>query len=314
VAGLLALAVAAALAQSGLRAPRAGAGEACPPVATVPSADERRAAARQAPDRGLLWRLERDGRSSYLYGTLHIGRPDWLAPGPRVREAVLSSDVLALEIDLTDPTVTALPPALASAGPPLPPALAARVGREAARACLPAEAVARLHPVMQGVMLSLVALRRDGLDSVYGQEIALATVARDAGRPVVSLETVALQMAALLPDTAAEAEDLLERTLTRLENGRARPLMLRLARAWERGDLDDLSAYESWCECARDATERAFFRRVNDGRNGALAARIDEMHRGGRTVFAAVGALHMTGPQALPLLLAGKGYRVERVH
>ena len=288
----------------------------CPPTAQWPSAEERRAASRQAPDRGLLWRIERDGRTSYLFGTLHIGRPDWLAPGPRVQQALRSSDLLALEIDLTDPAVTALPPTpTPGAGlPPLPAALGARVRREAERACLPPEAVARLHPVMQGVMLSLVVLRRDGLDSAFGQEIALAGVAREAGLPIVSMETMALQMAALLPDTPAEAEALLEGALTQLESGRARPLMLRLARAWERGDLEDLAAYPSWCECARDAAERAFYRRVNDGRNAGLAARIDEMHRSGRKVFAAVGALHMTGPQALPLLLAGKGYRIERVH
>ena len=33
----------------------------------------------------------------------------------------------------------------------------------------------------------------------------------------------------------------------------------------------------------------------------------------GKRVFAAVGALHMIGPTALPSLLAARGYRVERV-
>jgi uncharacterized protein YbaP (TraB family) len=30
-------------------------------------------------------------------------------------------------------------------------------------------------------------------------------------------------------------------------------------------------------------------------------------------VFAAVGALHMTGPQGLPRLMAARGYLVERI-
>jgi hypothetical protein len=37
------------------------------------------------------------------------------------------------------------------------------------------------------------------------------------------------------------------------------------------------------------------------------------LHAQGQRVFAAVGALHMTGPNALPVLMAGRGYHVERV-
>ena len=54
-------------------------------------------------------------------------------------------------------------------------------------------------------------------------------------------------------------------------------------------------------------------RRLNDDRNPALAQRIDALHGQGRRVFAAVGALHMTGAQALPRLMAERGYRVERI-
>ena len=54
-------------------------------------------------------------------------------------------------------------------------------------------------------------------------------------------------------------------------------------------------------------------RKLNDERNPALADGIEAQHRQGKRVFAAVGALHMTGPQALPLLLAQRGFKVERV-
>ena len=59
--------------------------------------------------------------------------------------------------------------------------------------------------------------------------------------------------------------------------------------------------------------EAKFYRRLNDERNPGLAAGIDKLHRDGKRVFAAVGALHMTGPKALPTLLANMGYKVERV-
>ena len=53
--------------------------------------------------------------------------------------------------------------------------------------------------------------------------------------------------------------------------------------------------------------------RLNDARNPAMAERIAALHGEGRRVFAAVGALHMTGAQGLPRLLRERGFTVERV-
>jgi uncharacterized protein YbaP (TraB family) len=90
--------------------------------------------------------------------------------------------------------------------------------------------------------------------------------------------------------------------------------MARLAQAWESGDLQALEDYDRWCECASSDAERAFMRKLNDERNAPLADGIEAQHQQGRRVFAAVGALHMTGPQSLPLLLAQRGFKVERIH
>jgi uncharacterized protein YbaP (TraB family) len=86
-----------------------------------------------------------------------------------------------------------------------------------------------------------------------------------------------------------------------------------MATAWERGDLATLEDYASWCECTTTDADKAFMRKLNDERNGPLAAGIEAQHRQGRRVFAAVGALHMTGAQSLPHLLEQRGFRVERV-
>lgn len=50
-----------------------------------------------------------------------------------------------------------------------------------------------------------------------------------------------------------------------------------------------------------------------DDRNPQLADHIDQLHRSGKTVFAAVGSLHMTGPTGLPSLMEKRGYQIERV-
>ena len=50
-----------------------------------------------------------------------------------------------------------------------------------------------------------------------------------------------------------------------------------------------------------------------NGRNPAMAARIKALHDGGARALVAVGALHMTGPQALTVLLKRMGFEVERI-
>jgi uncharacterized protein len=82
---------------------------------------------------------------------------------------------------------------------------------------------------------------------------------------------------------------------------------------WEEGRADELARYRDWCECAGTAFERATLKAMLDDRNRPMAERIDKLHASGKSVFVAVGSLHMFGPAALPTLLARRGYRVERI-
>jgi uncharacterized protein YbaP (TraB family) len=285
----------------------------CPPTPQPPSAEQVQAAQQQARDRGFLWRVTRDGRSAWLFGTIHLGRPMWLFHGPQVRQALAASDTLALEIDVGDTAALMQAAAAAPSAGPLPAALRQRLERQAVAACLPPQLLAQQHPMLQLTTLAVMAARWDGLDAAYGQEFLLTAHARAARLPVVALETPARQMQALIPPAGTPLEDLISRGLDQLEQGVMRRITARLVAAWERGDLAELEDYERWCECVASAEERALMRRLNDERNPAMAERIDTLHRDGKRVFVAVGALHMTGPQGLPRLLRERGYSVERV-
>lgn len=278
----------------------------CPPLPVATGA--------AAADRGMLWELHKDGRRSWLYGTLHVGKPDWMRPGPRLAAALASSDVLALEIDPADP---GLPPALASAQPdggwPLPAALLARLAEASERACLPPGALAAMPPILQATVLTMLDARWLGLDASYAQEHLLAMQARARSLPVVALETVSQQVQALSGQTPEQTQAQVVQTLDQLDDKRGRAVMARLATAWAAGDLQTLGDFERWCACASTAQERAFLQRMNDARNPQLADGIAARHAAGQWVFAAVGALHMTGPAGLPRLLAERGFRVQRV-
>jgi len=286
----------------------------CPPQAQPATQQQLQAAAANARDRGMLWRITRDGRTSYLYGSIHLGKLDWSLPGPRVRAALLATDALALELDPGDPQIIArMQPPAGAATPKLSPALKERLARQADAACVPRELLAAQHPVMQALTLTVLAARWQGLEAGYAQELALSGLARAGQRQVVSLESPESQMAALIPRAAAEAERMVAQMLDQLEQGVALRGMARLAAAWERGDLADLADYERWCECITSDDDRRQMHRLLDDRNPGLAAGIEALHRDGRTVFAAVGALHMTGGKGLPVLLQQRGFGVERL-
>jgi uncharacterized protein len=287
----------------------------CPPTAQAPTPEQMAQGQREAKDRGALWKLTKDGRSSYLYGTLHLGRLAWAFPGPKLQAAIKATEVLAVELDVTDPSfMVAFQESQQKAAPlALSSDEQARLDAQADAACLPRAALASLHPVMQATTYVSLAGRSDGLDPSYGQEMTLLGAARALQRPVVALESVTQQMAVLMPAEALPARRLLRQYLDGLESGEGRASLLRMAKAWERGDLAAIGSPAKLCACEPSHEEVEFLQKLNDDRNPHLAQRIAEEHAKGKPLLAAVGLLHMTGPKALQGLLTAQGFRVERV-
>lgn len=290
----------------------------CPPQASMPSAEERAKASEQARDRGFLWRVSKGGKSSYLYGTIHLARREWMFPGPQVSAALKASQVVALELDITDTALmqrlqAGLAPKPGEPGAKLPDDLAKRLRAQLRVACAPNEMLTAMSPEMVGALLVMMSARRDGLDANYGIDPALAHLARRQNKTVVSLETPELQLKLMRSQSASDLRESLEKVLSDLEQDRTRPLLLRVAQVWAEGSDDELERYREWCDCAKTELELATLKAMLDDRNPAMAARIDALHGGGQTVFAAVGSLHLFGPQALPALMAQRGYRVERI-
>lgn len=281
----------------------------CPPQVQAAAASS----AEPDRDRGMLWRLRRDGHDSYLFGSLHIGRPAWAQLGPALRQALQDTEVLALELDLSDPATQAALARTPRLAKPLTAALQARLAAQMRAACVPAQVLEGLHPLLQLSHLTVLTGRWDGFDAAFGQEMQLLAFAHQQGRQVVALERVEDQLQALIPNDATAVQRSIEDGLTQLEQGSVRGPMLRLALAWARGDLSDLQNYEQWCDCVHSDADRRWLRRLNDERNPPLAQRIAALHGRGTRVLAAVGALHMSGPQALPLLLAQDGFEVTRI-
>lgn len=286
----------------------------CPPLPAPFSPELFSQAAEHAIDRGFLWKITKGDHSSYLYGTFHAGKAEWMAPGPKIQQALDSTDVTGIEINPLDPAIQReMATVTQGVKRNLPAELQARLKTRWLADCLPEAALSSAPPEIQALSLTFLAGRRDGLQPSFGTEIMLAVLARSNDRPVVSLESASGQLAVLLGSNDAEAANLVNRTLTEIERGQTRRLLSRVAQIWEQGDLDALEHYADWCDCLKTPLDRSQMKKLMDDRNPALADRVDGLHSDGKKVFAAVGSLHMVGPTGLPKLLEQRGYQVERL-
>ena len=288
----------------------------CPAEPVPPTEEQFQSLIKASEDHGFLWKIEKDGRTGYLYGTIHFNKRDRMFPGPKTIAAMRVSDVFAFELDVLDPQVQAQmtdPSKFGIKNFPLPPPLNKRLEAIGRRVCAPVAAFAQMHPMMQLVIVTLLDARFADAEAAYGSDIILASMAKGVGKPIVGLETVAQQMLALMGGEQKETIDLIESSVAVFETGKQRDGVKRLMDVWAKGDLADLEQYELWCDCTTTKTEREFYKRLNDDRNTGLAAGIDKLHRAGKPVFAAIGSLHMVGPKAVPKLLREMGYKVARV-
>lgn len=286
---------------------------ACPPSVVFPDSEEIETAVSSATDRGFLWRLHRDGRESYLYGTLHVGRLTWAIPGPMLRAALQATNTLAVELDISDPQTLSLLMQAPTLDPPLSAALQQRLNAQVRAACLPDETLSALHPLLQMTTLAALVGRWDDLHIEFGQEIVLLGVAHSGGRVVVALETPQEQLAALIPNDRQEVLQAIEDSLMQFERNEIRPVLRQTAVAWSESDIATLERYENWCNCVGDERARRYMHNLVQGRNRTMAERVSALHANGHKVFAAVGALHMVGPDGLPSLLRAMGFEVQRL-
>lgn len=276
--------------------------------------------------RGVLFRLSRPGiAESYLFGTMHSADPRVAQLPNEVAAAIGTARVVALELKEAGSLDGAA--LVKDIGPKLLGAILARTDERPERLLGPddfgrlqAAVVKRGLPVsaarsFKPVILALAVSDPACAPEKRGEPILDAVVAQAAERrgiPVVGLETVAEQLAALstLPPDAGRqllisavaqadgADDVLETTIARYEAG-------------------EIGALLAWMRAGQPLPGRqaaplppVFSESLIDDRNRRMRDR-SLPHLEGGGAFLAVGAAHIPGPNGLARLIEAAGFRVE---
>lgn len=275
----------------------------------------------QAPARGLFYEVRKGGQKAYLYGTIHLGRPDFYPLDLATTRALAQSSELVVELDATqaDKVRAALLqngmlPRGQTLDAILPPELGKRLQAQLEAQGIPEAAVQPVKPWMAGLALLAGLIQKMGYDPELGTDFYLIQVARQFGMPIAELESASEQFS--LFDRLPHQDQLvyLEESLSLLENHQAQSDLEALIAAWLASDAPAL--HQLTLKSLRDSPRSAAWmeRVLIRGRNSGMASKVDQMIRSGHTPFVAVGALHLTGETGLPALLEAKGYRVTNLY
>lgn len=263
-----------------------------------------------APTRGLLWRIERDGHVSYLFGTIHSDDPRVLQLPAAVDRAFTRTDSFVMEaLPSADGFIDAANAMTLPEGRTLQDVVGADLYQRARAALLargqPVTGIDREKPWVVMAALSYPVYHGLPLD------FALLMKATQAGKKTAGLETSQEQIAVFDGMSLADQTHLLALTVDQASNLQAQ--MDKLLAAWLARDLGALHRAEREDAPAGDRAYDTFMKRLTHERNLRMAERMAPYLKQGNA-FIAVGALHLVGDDGLLRLLAQRGYRVERVY
>lgn len=261
-----------------------------------------------------LWVVRDEDSTIYLLGTVHVLRPDTVWRTPAIDRAMAESDALWIEVEADDPA--AMQPLVARYGldparplsSKLTPEQKARLDAAAAGMGASGAALEPLRPWLAGLTLSVGPLVKAGYDPASGVESRLKAAARDAGKPIRTLETLEQQIGffANLPP-AVELAFLLS-ALDEMDTGPA--TLDALVAAWSAGDQEALNALMV-SEMAADYPE--LYQALLVDRNKDWAGQIQILLAGKGVTVIAVGAAHLVGDDSVQVQLLARDIAVERL-
>jgi uncharacterized protein YbaP (TraB family) len=268
--------------------------------------------------RGFMWEARKGDARVLLLGTIHVGQAGMTELTDAQSRRVRAAEVIVVEADVSDAqrTMAAFQRhALLAADAPgldrtLPPALRARVEKLLPRFGLAPEAVWRMKPWVVANNLVVMEAMRLGFSPALSTEAQLFELARAAGRPLVEIESVDLQLA-LFDSAPADLQiAYLEEAVTSIETGAGAREIRDLVAAWRAADEAGMRQRLAAMSESRHAGERWIAARVIDGRHPAMLDAIERYAASGKLHVVAVGTLHFFGPSGLLDGLRARGYRI----
>ena len=269
-----------------------------------------------APAQGpALWVVSDEDSTIYLFGTIHLLRPETQWRTPSLDAALAEASTLWLELADVGDQAAAMPLiqqyGLNLQGPPLSSLLTdeenAQMAAAAAAMGVPPQAMDVMQPWLAGLQVSLAAIAKAGYDPASGVDMRLKAAADEAGTPVRGLETMEQQFR-FFHDLPQEVQlQFLRQSLATWEE--AETLVDQMVDLWAAGDVESFEAL-----IVEDMKREwgMLYDVLLTQRNADWADQIQTMLEGSGTTFIAVGAAHLAGDDSVQSMLLDRGVTVAR--
>jgi uncharacterized protein YbaP (TraB family) len=276
-----------------------------------------RAEETQGPGSPALWTLADEDTTIHIFGTVHLLRPDLEWRSDAIDQALDQADKIVFEVDMkSEAAQRAIATDFLARGMYADGRTLTEVLNDEDEAVIsaafdslgvPMAAMNTFEPWMASVNLGVMQLVNDGYDPQSGVETVIEAEATAAGKSFGFLETISQQADAfdLLPED--EQISILYETALLLEES---PRMLDLlVDEWADGDVTGIGALVANPE-GYGFTDAAY-QSLLVVRNTAWVPQIEAMLDEPGSVFIAVGAGHLAGPDSVITMLRDEGHTVE---
>lgn len=262
-----------------------------------------------------MWVLKDKDSTVYLFGTVHVLKPDIKWETPKIDAAVKASTELWLEVIDADNQAVAGPLIQKyglDLGKPLSkkltPEQLAKVDAVAKQYGASAAALDAIKPWLAGLTFSLMPLQKAGFDPKLGVETILKAAASKDGDKLMQFETLDQQLGFFASLSEAKQVEFLMQAVDEAQDGPGK--LEKLAVAWQKGDVASMEA-ELNAEMKVKSPE--LYDVLLTKRNQDWAGKIQTILSGSGTQFIAVGAAHLVGPDSVQAQLKAKGITATRV-
>jgi len=271
-------------------------------------------------DKAFLWEIEKDGKNSYLLGSIHFLRKESYPLKQIIEKTFAKTEVLVLEIDFSKSNLFQMPALLKkkaqfAAGETLQDNLSEKsfiIVKEALKKRYNMEIKDFQHYKAWYLAMEVESreLQKLGFSPFYG--IDMYFLNKSSGKKeMAGLETIEFQLNLLDSFSTKEQELFLISTLK--ETAQFKTLVEKIVKYWTDGDADKMVALleEDSKKGPRELDKIG--EKLLDKRNITMTKSILNLLKKDKSYFIVVGAAHLVGKKGIVSLLKKEGYTINQL-
>lgn len=261
-----------------------------------------------------IWVIRDHDSTIYLFGTIHLLRPETKWRTPKFEAALASADELWFEItdgdDAGKMQSLVMTLGMDPANPlskKLTPEQFARVKAAADKVGFPVAAVDGMKPWMAGLTLSVMSMMKSGFDPASGVDGVIKKAGEEAKKPLKAFETAEQQLRFFDSLSSEVQVEFLMSSIDEMDE--SAEVLDGLVKHWAVGDI---AALETDLVSEMKSEYPDLYKMLLVDRNAAWAKVLAEELKGSGVSFVSVGSAHLVGKDSVQTFLAKEGIKAER--